>query len=71
MLGTNSNEERNLPLHHNSWLGMKYQSVRTFETHVVDCCNRHTDEDKPHNVEVERTPMVFKDHVRVSGQKHH
>lgn len=71
MQGRGSNEGRNLPMHHSSTLGMRYQSIWTLKTHVVDGHGSDTNEHKPHNVEVEGAPMMLEDHVRVAGEKHH
>ena len=35
----------------------------TFESHDVDGVSGDTDEDEAHCVEIERTPVVFDEHV--------
>ena len=46
---------------------MGYHFVRALEAHYIDSVACDADEEEPHRVEVETTPVVFEDHVGVTG----
>jgi hypothetical protein len=57
---TDNSEENYPPLHHNSILNDLYKFIWSFISHIVNCQRGNSNEDKPHNIEVNRPPMVFK-----------
>ena len=41
----------------------------TFKTHNVDGVSSDSDEDKPHGVEIERTPVMLDEHVGITSEE--
>ena len=67
-----NNVWKNLLLHHSSvhkW--KKYKFIGSSPLHVVDGGGSDSNEDKPHEVEVEGAPMMFNDEIWISGEEHH
>ena len=43
--------------------------MRPFESHDIDGIGSNSNKDKSHGIEIERSPVVFDEHIGVSGDE--
>ena len=63
--------EMNQILNHSSTCVDKYHFMRSFKAHDIDGVGCNSNKDESHSIEVERTPVMFDEHIRISGDEDH
>ena len=63
--------EMNQILNHSSTCDDRYHFMRSFKAHNIDGVGCNSNKDESHGIKVERTPMMFDEHIRISGDEDH